>query len=143
MGDRVLGGLGLALAAFYIWQATVIQTSFISDPVGAKTFPIMIAVLFAAASLVILLRPDAPPEWPPMGRMLELGAGLLVMVAYVYLLPVLGFVVTTMFATAYLSWRLGAAPVGAVIAGVSTAGGIYVVFHLILGLSLAKGPWGV
>ena len=38
MSDRILGGAGLALSAFYIWQATRIQESFMSDPVGPKGF---------------------------------------------------------------------------------------------------------
>jgi putative tricarboxylic transport membrane protein len=64
------------------------------------------------------------------------------MVAYVYLLPAVGFVASTAVVSAYLSWRLGAAPVAAAIAGIATAIGIYIVFHLILGLHLATGPWG-
>ncbi len=143
VGDRVLGGVSLVLAAFYVWQATVIQTSFISDPVGAKTFPIIIAALFAVSSLVMLLSPDADPVWPALPRMLELLAGLGVMVAYVYLLPSAGFLISTVIATTYLSWRLGAPPLSAAMAGIATSGGIYIVFHLVLGLSLAKGPFGV
>ena len=37
MSDRILGVVGLALAAFFIWQATQIELSFISDPVGPRT----------------------------------------------------------------------------------------------------------
>ncbi|MBI1170110.1 tripartite tricarboxylate transporter TctB family protein [bacterium] len=143
MSDRIFGGIGLALAAFYVWAATTIELSFISDPVGPKTFPFIIGGLFALASLAILLRPDAPPEWPSMTRLAEIAAGVAVMVAYVYLLPSAGFVIATALGTAYLSWRLGAAPVSAVVAGLATSGGIFVVFHLVLGLTLAKGPLGI
>jgi putative tricarboxylic transport membrane protein len=64
------------------------------------------------------------------------------MVAYTYALPVAGFVLSTAITSGILSWRLGAKPVAATIAGVSISGGIYVVFHLVLQLSLARGPWG-
>jgi putative tricarboxylic transport membrane protein len=64
------------------------------------------------------------------------------MVAYTYALPAVGFVVSTTAAAGLLSWRLGAKPLRAVIAGVSIAVGIFVVFRLILKLSLAVGPWG-
>jgi hypothetical protein len=47
MGDRALGGFGLALAAFFSWQATQIEESFISDPVGPKIFPMIIGGVFA------------------------------------------------------------------------------------------------
>jgi hypothetical protein len=50
LSDQVIfGGIGLALAGFFIWQATQIQTSFISDPVGPKTFPIIIGLILGAA----------------------------------------------------------------------------------------------
>ena len=64
------------------------------------------------------------------------------LVAYTYALPSLGFVISTALAAAFLSWRLGTEPWKAVLAGVTTSLGIYVVFKLILGLSLAVGPFG-
>ena len=47
-----------------------------------------------------------------------------------------------MLAATYLAWRLGATVLGAVLTGVGTSVGIYVIFHLVLGLSLARGPFG-
>jgi len=142
MSDRILGGVCVALAAFFIWAAMQIQLSFISDPVGPRTFPIIIGVMFGLAGLVILLRPDPEPDWPALGRMIEIGATVVVLVAYAQLLPELGFLIATALAAAFLSWRLGANPIQAVVAGIAISGGIYVVFHLILGLSLARGPFG-
>jgi putative tricarboxylic transport membrane protein len=142
MGDRLFGGIGLALAAFYIWQATQIQVSFITDPVGPKTFPIIIGLLLGISSLVILLKPDPKPHWPALGRLAEIGLAVVVLVAYAYALPVAGFVIATALAAAFLSWRLGTSPLQALVSGVATSIGIYVVFHLILGLSLAEGPLG-
>jgi putative tricarboxylic transport membrane protein len=63
-------------------------------------------------------------------------------VLYAYALPVIGFVIATALAAAFLSWRLGTPVLRAVVAGIAISVGIYVVFHLILGLSLAKGPLG-
>ena len=67
---------------------------------------------------------------------------MIVLVAYAQLLPVLGFLISTAVAAAFLSWRLGAGLIQAIIAGILISVGIYVVFHLILGLSLARGPFG-
>ena len=142
MSDRVFGGVGLLLAAFYIWQATLTEVSFISDPVGPKVFPVIIGILLAVASAVIVLRPDAEPAWPAFIRLFEIAMAVAVLVAYALLLPRLGFVIATIFATAYLSWRLGTPPLKAGIAGVATSVTIYVIFRLILGLSLASGPFG-
>ncbi len=139
----MLGAAGLALSAFYLWATTLIEVSFISDPAGAKAFPIVIGVLLATSSLAIILRPDPAPIWPPLARLLEIGYAIAVMIAYAYALPEVGFVIATVVATTYLCWRLDAHPLQALLAGVATALGIYIVFHLGLGLSLAKGPLGI
>jgi putative tricarboxylic transport membrane protein len=142
MGDRSFGALGLALAAFFIWQATRVQTSFISDPVGPKAFPIIIGIVLGLASLVMVLRPDPRPDWPAAGPFLEIAVATAVMVLYALALPRAGFVPATALASGFLAWRLGARPPTAAAAGVLIALGIYGVFRLLLGLSLATGPLG-
>lgn len=141
--DRVLGIVMVAIAALYAWRATVIQESFIQDPVGPKAFPFGIAVIMAIAGAALVVRPGEGPVWPAGERLLEIAAAVLVMVLYTYALPVIGFVPATTIASAYLTWRLGAPPLRAVAAGLATAIGIFVIFKLILGLSLATGPLGV
>jgi putative tricarboxylic transport membrane protein len=90
----------------------------------------------------MIIRPDAEPEWPRFGKLVEILAAVAVMVAYAQFLPVAGFIIATAVASAYLAWRLGSGILAALIAGVLISVGIYVVFHLILGLSLARGPLG-
>ena len=142
MSDRLLGGIMLALALAFIAGAMQIKAAIVFDALGPKSFPIIIGVLLAIASLYPLFRPDPEPDWPPPARAFELVAALGVMVAYALLLEPLGFVVATALAAAVLSWRLGASLMVAAVAGVGIAIGIYVVFHLVLGLSLARGPLG-
>jgi putative tricarboxylic transport membrane protein len=142
MSDRIFGVIGLVLAAFYAWQGTRIELSFISDPVGPKIYPFIIAGLLAVSSLVFVLKPDPAPDWPTAGRLFEIGVTVAVMIAYAMILPEAGFVLATALGASFLSWRLGATPLKAILAGIAIAVGIYVIFHLILGLSLARGPWG-
>jgi putative tricarboxylic transport membrane protein len=142
MSDRIFGAFGLALAIFYAYAASQIQESFLSDTVGPKAFPYIVAAIFGGASAYIALRPDPEPVWPPLGRLVEIGAAVIVLMLYAQVLPEIGFVFATAFAAAYLSWRLGSGLLSSVIAGVSISVGIYIVFHLILGLSLARGPFG-
>lgn len=142
MSDRIFGVIGLALAVFYAWQATVIEESFLTDAVGPKMFPYIIATLMGVASLYFLLKPDPQPHWPSAGRLAEIALAALVMIAYAMALPQAGFIIATAIASAYLTWRLGSKPLWSVVIGVSTSLGIYVVFRLILGLSLARGPFG-
>ncbi|MEQ8968695.1 MAG: tripartite tricarboxylate transporter TctB family protein [Azospirillaceae bacterium] len=142
MSDRVLGGVGLALAIFYAWAATIIPEPFSSDAVGPAGFPYIIAILLAVSSVYFILKPDPEPRWPTLNRLAEIGFALLVMFAYAWVLPVAGFILSTTVVTAYLAWRLGSHPLEAVITGVATAIGLYVVFGLVFGLSLAEGPFG-
>ena len=142
MSDRIFGGIGLTLAVLFAWQAAVIQESFLTDTVGPKVFPWIIAAVMGLASLYFLVRPDPAPSWPSAGRLAEIGLAALAMVLYAEFLPVFGFVLCTAVASAYLTWRLGSKPLESVAIGVGTSVGIYVVFRILLGLSLARGPWG-
>ncbi|MCB1089584.1 MAG: tripartite tricarboxylate transporter TctB family protein, partial [Verrucomicrobiae bacterium] len=89
--------------------------------------------ILAISSLAILLKPDADPVWPPLSRLAEIGAAVVVMILYAQFLPVAGFVIATAIAAAYLTWRLGTKPLQSVVVGVGTSLGIYAVFHLALG----------
>ncbi|PVB59599.1 tripartite tricarboxylate transporter TctB family protein [Labrenzia sp. 011] len=142
MSDRIFGAVGLILALGYAWAALVIEESFLSDAVGPKAFPLIIAAVLGLSSIMIFLKPDTAPEWPALPRLLEVGASVLVMILYAILLPEVGFIIATAVAASYLTWRLGTAPVASLVSGCLTSLGIYAVFHLVLGLSLARGPLG-
>ena len=142
VSDRILGGFGLLLALTFVWRATLIEQSPFSDIVGPRVFPLIICTVMALCSLYFIVKPDTDPAWPAVGRLFEILMAVVVMVLYAELLPVLGFLVATALASAYLTWRLGTKPLPSVIVGVLIAVGIYIVFKLILGLSLAEGPLG-
>lgn len=142
MSDRIFGGIGLVLAIFFAWQASIIQESFLTDIVGPRIFPYIISVVMGLASAYFLLKPDPEPDWPRSGRLVEIGFAVLVMLAYAQALQSLGFLIATALAAAYLTWRLGSRPLESILIGIGTSVGIYVVFRLILGLSLARGPLG-
>ena len=142
MSDRIFGAVGLLLALGYAWAALVIEESFLSDAVGPKAFPLIIASVLGLSSLAVFLKPDVAPEWPSLPRLLEVAMAVLAMILYAILLPEAGFIIATAIAAAYLTWRLGSSPIGSLITGCLTSLGIYAVFHLVLGLSLAKGPFG-
>lgn len=142
MSDRIFGGFGLLLAIFYIWAATIIKDSFMVDVVGPRAFPYMVGTVLAICSIYFMIRPDSEPAWPAFRKFTEIVFAAAVMLLYAWALPEFGFLISTVFATAYLTWRLGTKPLWSLVTGVLTSGGIYIVFHLILGLSLAKGPLG-
>ena len=142
MSDRIFGGFGLALAIFYIWAASIIKDSFMVDVVGPRAFPYIVGVVMGVCSIYFIIRPDNEPKWPALNSLMEIMVAAAVLLLYAWALPKVGFLTSTVFATAYLTWRLGTKPFWSLVTGVITSGGIYIVFHLILGLSLAKGPLG-
>lgn len=142
MSDRIFGLVGALLAIGYAFAAMQIEESFLSDVVGPKAFPLIIATVLGISSLVIALRPDASPVWPPLNRLAEIFAAVVVMILYAELLPEIGFIIATAFAAAYLAWRLGSSVLESILVGLGTSVGIYAIFHLVLGLSLARGPFG-
>lgn len=142
MSDRIFGIAALCLAALMAWGASVIEESFIQDPLGPKAFPLVIAIVLAVTGLVMLLKPDAEPDWPRRAGFLRLLWAVAALILYAQLLPVVGFVLCTAGTASFLSWQLGATWRQAAISGVSISMGIYVIFHLVLGLSLARGPLG-
>lgn len=140
--DRIFASIVLLIAFGMMWATIQIEESFIQDSLGPKAFPGLIAVLMAVAAVVMFLKPDADPHWPGLNKWLELGATVGVLIAYVQLLPNIGFVLATAGASSFLSWRLGANARQSAQGGVLTAVGIFVLFQYGLGVNMAKGPWG-
>ncbi|WBU58083.1 tripartite tricarboxylate transporter TctB family protein [Paracoccus sediminicola] len=144
-GDRIFGAVMIVVALGYILSARAIQTSFMSDPVGPRLFPYMIAGVMIICSLVMILRPDPDAEWPAGPMVLQLGIALAVLVAYAYSIGPLGFIIPTAFASGVLSWQIGGRPLRAAITGIGLGIGLWVLFRLVLGLGLRGLPagWGI
>ena len=142
MSDRIFGGATIVLSLLMMWATGLIEESFIQDPLGPKAFPLVIAGVMGISGLVMMFKPDAEPHWPTMVKLAELAATVGVFVVYAQILPIAGFVLSTIVATAFLVWRLGGTTRQSLIGGVVIAVGIYALFQHVLGLNLAKGPWG-
>jgi putative tricarboxylic transport membrane protein len=140
--DRILGAVGLILGVAFIWGATLIETGFMVDVLGPKTFPVIIGCVLLLSSGYVVVRRDPEPAWPALERVAEILGAVAVLVGYTFALEPVGFVIATAVAAALLSWRLGSMPFWGVVSGIGISLGIYVIFHLILGLSLARGPLG-
>ena len=138
--DRIFGLVVLGVALAYIASALQIQTSFLSDPVGSKAFPVLIGGIAALASLVLLVRPDENPEWPHGATWLHLGIALVVLVAYAYALKPLGFLLPTAVAAGVVSYQISPRRNTAALTGVGLSVGLFVVFKYVLGLGLIALP---
>jgi putative tricarboxylic transport membrane protein len=141
--DRVFGLVVLMVALAYIASATQIQTSFLSDPVGSKAFPIIIGAVAALCGLVLMIKPDPDPSWPVTQTLISLVVAVGVLIAYAYLLRPMGFLIPTAFAAAILSYQISPRIGPATLAGFSLSVGLFVLFKFALGLGLVAFPKGL
>ncbi|WP_410217090.1 tripartite tricarboxylate transporter TctB family protein [Paracoccus sp. (in: a-proteobacteria)] len=142
-GDRVFGAFMLVVALGYILSARGIETSFMSDPVGPRLFPYMVATVVILCSLVMILRPDPDEEWPAGPMLLQLGIALVALLVYAEAISPLGFLIPTTIVAGILSWQIGGNPVRSALTGLGLAVGLFVLFRVILGLSLRGLPTGM
>jgi len=140
--DRIFGLIVLMVSLAFIASATQIQTSFLSDPVGSKTFPIIIGAVAAICGLFLIIRPDPDPEWPKPSKFFALLMAIVVLVAYAYALKPFGFIIPTAIASAILSYQISPRVGPAILSGIGLSTGLFVLFKFALDLGLVAFPTG-
>ncbi|MFW2544274.1 tripartite tricarboxylate transporter TctB family protein [Primorskyibacter sp. 2E107] len=138
--DRVFGLVVILGALAYIASAFQIQTSFLSDPVGSKTFPIILGVTAIVCGLVMLVRPDAEPDWPDLRTLVNIAVAVIVMIGYAYTLKPMGFLLPTAICAGILSFQITPRAVPAALTGVGLSIGLFIIFKYVLGLGLSPLP---
>jgi putative tricarboxylic transport membrane protein len=140
--DRIFGLVMVALALAYIASAFQIQTSFLSDPVGSKTFPVLIGGIVILCGITMFLRPDEEPDWPDLRTFARLGFAVVVLIAYSYAIKPLGFLLPTAIAAGVLAYQITPHPRNAVLTGLGLSIGLFILFRYGLGLGLMPVPKG-
>jgi putative tricarboxylic transport membrane protein len=131
------------MALAYIASAFQIQTSFLSDPVGPKTFPVIIGAIGALSAMFLVFRPDPDPQWPAAKTFGALAIAVIVLVLYAYSLRPLGFLMPTAIAAAILSYQISPRPKYAAMVGIGLSAGLFIIFRFALGLGLVPFPRGL
>lgn len=138
--DRIFGLVMSLVALGYLFSATQIQTSFLSDPMGPRIFPYLIGGFTLVCALFMVVRPDANAIWPGLSILLQLGIALAVLLGYASAVRPLGFLIPTAVAAGVLSWQINPRPLTAALTGVGLSVGLYFVFKMVLGLGLHAFP---
>ncbi len=138
--DRFLGLAVLIVALAFIASAFQIESSFLSDPVGPKTFPIGIGFVAALSAVYLIVKPDADPDWPPLSAFLALGLAAVVLIIYALLLKPLGFIIPTALAASILSYQISPRLMTAAMAGTGLSFGLFAIFKYALDLGLVAFP---
>lgn len=141
--DRIFGLVATVVALAYIAGATQAQTSFLTDPVGPKGFPVIIGIVWALSGIFMVLRPDKEPDWPARRTFAALAFSVIILIGYAFALKPLGFLLPTAVAAGILSYQISPKPKNAVLAGIGLSIGLFVIFKFALGLGLVAIPKGL
>ncbi len=136
--DRIFGLIIVVVALAYIASATQIQTSFLADPVGPKTFPFLVGLVLAVCGLVVALRPDE--EQVRVRSIGKLALAMVVLLGYAYTLRPLGFLIPTAVASGIVSYQISPRVTPALLTGVGLSVGLFLLFKFVLGLGLFALP---
>ena len=140
MSDRITGLIVSVLALAFFASASQLEMPFFSDPVGPKTFPMLVAAVGFISGCVMVLRPDAEPEWPMLSTVVRLLIAVAVLVLYAFGLKPLGFLLPTAVAAGAISYQIKPAALASVITGSGLSVGLFIIFKFGLGLSLFALP---
>ncbi|MDX1654247.1 MAG: tripartite tricarboxylate transporter TctB family protein [Candidatus Competibacteraceae bacterium] len=139
LSDRIVGVLLLVLAIGYGLATGSFTSGFFSDSLGPAAFPRLLAILLGIASLYLILRPDPDADWPRGRALIHQLFTVGVLVAYAFLLELLGFLPTTFIALMVIALQLGRPLGAAALMGALGALGLFILFDLLLGLNLPLG----
>ena len=138
MSDRLTGLFIVALAIAYGYVARSFSPLY-SDPLGPSFFPGLVAIPLGLLGLFLVFRPDPDPQWILGRPMVRQIATCVVLLAYVYVMVPLGFVLSTAICGSIMAVLLGARPRQAVLTGLSMGIGFYLLFDTLLHLPMPKG----
>jgi putative tricarboxylic transport membrane protein len=147
MADRILGLLGLILAAGMAWLARGYEAPISYEPVGPAAFPLLMAALMASLSLWLVVRPahhagteaSEPFLTDASMKVLTLVA---VMLAYAVLFQALGFIVSTALMTVPVGRVFGGSWRQSVLAGLGLGVSFFLIFDRVFDVILPAGVLG-
>jgi len=103
----------------------------------------MIAAVALIAGMVMVMRPDEPPEWPELATIARLILATIILVFYAYSLKPLGFLLPTAAAAAALSYQINPNAMRSILTGLALSIVLFFIFKFALGLSLFAFPRGL
>ena len=149
--DLVFGSATLAVAIVYYALTSTIPPSDLADPIGPQGLPKIYAFVLAALSIVLIARSvrrpateersDPGSRIPHPGRMRVVGM-LLIGIAYILVLPYLGYLVSVAMLIAATTYFQGG-PLNArtLLISISGAALFWALFIWLLRIQYPAGLW--
>lgn len=139
MSDRIFGLIWLAVSITIGALAWQIHAPFSYEPVGPRSFPLLLAALMAACSIWLILRPGPPIRWPGPAMFKRIVTMFVVLLAYALVFQWLGFMLATALLTVGLGRLFGGSWTQCVVGGVAMGISFYVLFDRLLDVVLPVG----
>ena len=153
--DRITGAIGLVLSVAYVSYAKGIEDSMLADAVGASGVPIGVGAMLGLASFALLVKTGLQAT-PVLASSRASSDGeesqgsahphrmalclLLVLAAYVALLPLVGYVIDIGLLIGAVAWLAGARKPKSVLTCAVLAGPfLWLMFDWALQIRLPKG----
>jgi len=153
--DLVFGSATLAVAAVYYSLTSTIPQSQLADPIGPQGLPTTYAIVLAVFSIVLIARSlrtasrepsnHEPSKHEPANRrrrMVRVAGMLLIGVAYIIVVPYLGYLVSVaMLITATTYFQGGQVNGRTLVVALSGAALFWVLFIWLLRIQYPAGLW--
>lgn len=139
MTDRYLGAAALAFAALMAWFGWGIEAPFSYEPVGPRTFPLLLAACIGLCGLWLLLKGRFTAHGNPPGANGRIALMVVYCIAYALLFDWLGFIIATTLVAILVGRLFGGAWRKVVIGGVVMSVFFYLLFDRLLDVVLPPG----
>jgi putative tricarboxylic transport membrane protein len=136
---RITGGVLALLGAAVALEATTFDVSFMTDPVGPKALPFLVAVMLIVAGLRALTRPREELSFPGRGTLLRVAGAVAAFLLYAVALPWVGFFLSTTLVVTALSLLYQGPPARSVFSAAVLSGALWLLFVRALSLPLPVG----
>jgi len=120
-------------------EATNFDVAFLTDPVGPKALPGLVAAILVVSGATLALRRGEPRSWPSGRVLVRMAGAVAAFGSYAAILPPLGFVVATTATVSALSMLFGGPWRRSLAAALTLSVVLWYLFVWVLGLPLPLG----
>ena len=138
----MLGFVCLAIGAWYVLETrNFAVTQFGTGPVGPKTMPTLIGILFGAMALLLIVKPDSSPQWPSLGISWRITAVVAASFLFGQLLQPMGFIIASTLLAIFIGLFFKGPIIKLALMGLAFSIAVAFIFNNWLQLRLPAGWW--
>ena len=137
--DRAAGFVLVLLGAASGLEAMTFNVAFMTDPVGPKALPLLVAATLVGAGARMIIRPRPTAEFPHARDLRRIALAAAAFITYALALPWPGFFVSTPAVIATLGKLFDGPRRGSVLAGATLSAALWLLFVTLLSLPLPIG----